>query len=47
MDCELVDLIDLDERQELTDWFSKIIGTAMGIFDTSGKVLFGSGWYDA
>ena len=47
MDYELVDLIDVDELQELTDRFSKIIGTAMGIFDTSGKVLFGSGWYDA
>ncbi len=47
MEYELVDLIDVEELQELTDRFSKIIGTAMGIFDTSGKVLFGSGWYDA
>ena len=45
MDYELVDLIDVEELKELTDRFSKIIGTAMGIFDHSGKVLFGSGWY--
>ena len=47
MRYELVDLIDVDELQDLTDRFSKIIGTAMGIFDSSGNVLFGSGWYDA
>ncbi len=47
MEFELIDLIDAEQFQELTDKFSKIIGTAMGIFDSSGKVLFGSGWYAA
>ena len=47
MDYKLIDLINVDELKELTDRFSKVIHTAMGIFDHNGKVLFGSGWYKA
>ena len=45
IDYELIDLLDIESLKSLTDKFTKLIGTAMGIFDRSGKVLFGSGWY--
>jgi ligand-binding sensor protein len=45
MNYELVDLIDIKEIKHLTNKFTKLTGTAMGIFDRSGNVLFGSGWY--
>ena len=47
MDYELVDLIDIEQFTELIKKFSSFMGTAMGIFDTSGNVVCGAGWYSA
>ena len=45
MEYELVDLIDIDELQQLTDNWTKLINIPMGIFDRKGNVLMGSGWH--
>jgi ligand-binding sensor protein len=44
MEYELVDLINLEELNKLTDNWTKLINLPMGIFDPYGNALVASGW---